>query len=483
MVRIQRSATRRGHKGGVTSFVACRNVILALAAIQVLRMTVKMMSSENTLQPPNTPDAGYSPPKDKLDILRDSKQVRRPAQNTPDKKPIYFQPPKTNTHNMDANFIKQHEKHQDAKPNVNIHDDGVHNEPNLPDEDPPHDHIVDPDEHVEPEMPHEDADPDHDREQQIHNNKNDAHPTNLSRERQIGAPINGIVLNKKGSGPTKVGYVKDFEFEVANPEFRNVGVKLNGTEVVAKLLNEASVKPCHILQEGRQIIDPKCLDTDTPLIAYNSADFPRTWCGGTEIKPLTAVQLEHGRCDPTFTTDPVHIFSMSSAMREHFPPVSGQGMPPIIVKSHRDEITEADLESVECNIPCKHEKGIDGFRLYIDGQSWTITQTMQDSWSSQIAKIDRTDYRMDQYYSTQSFKSSVPLTYFDFSKHSLRNRPPLDWDTAKNRAVYMVNTACASQASKRNKYFHATSAAYPVDAMGTCQHNVDVPEGHTIDTL
>ena len=475
MVRIQRPTPRKGQRSGAgaKTFIACRNVIMALAVLQVLSLMYKFVSSDNTFHALNTPDAGHSPPKDIANTLRDSIQVGRQNPKVPDKKPPTIA---SNVHRINANLNKQTGTVHDG----NIHDDGVHNEPILPNL-VPHHNVVDPDEHVEPEMPVEGADPDHEHEQRQKRLQNDS---NHAKQASQGAPINEIVLNKQGSGPTKVAYVKDFVFEFENPEFRNIPVKLNGTEIVEKLLHEAVVKPCQILQEnGRQIMDPKCLDTDTALIVYNSANFPRTWCGGTEIKPYTAVQVDRANCDPTFTKDPVHIFAASSVMSENFPPISGQGMSPMIVKSHDDAVMQSDLEDIECDIPCKHEKGMDGVNRYIDGQNWSMTFTMQDSWSSHIAKIDRINYRIDQYYSTQSFKSSVPLTYFDFAKHGLRNRPAVDWETTKNRAIYLVESACSSQASKRNKYFHATAAVYPVDAMGTCNHNTDVPEGHNIGTI
>jgi hypothetical protein len=177
------------------------------------------------------------------------------------------------------------------------------------------------------------------------------------------------------------------------------------------------------------------------------------------------------------TDKTVHLFSTET------PPVSGQGMAPMIVKSHDDVIThDSEVETVECNIPCKQEKGMEGHTRFIDGEKWTIVVTMEDGATHSYAKIDRIDYRQSAFFSTQSFQSSVPLTVFDFKKHNLRNRPAVDWETAKNKGVYLVDSNCASQSTRRHKYYAATHKVNPVDAYGTCHHNTNVTDGMTMET-
>lgn len=290
--------------------------------------------------------------------------------------------------------------------------------------------------------------------------------------RGVSDNTNDIVLNRRGTGATPVGYIKDFVFERNHPSFRNDVREENPSEArktVASLVGEQSVASCEIVKGGERLKHPKCSDVDTPLIAYNAAPFPRFWCGH-HIKPLSAVSLDSHCADTT-----TNLFNSES------PPVSGQGMDPIIVKSHDDVVMhESDLQVVGCSIPCKEEKHMVGGRRFIDGEPWTIFQTMEESYSHPEARVERTSYRQDHYYSTQSFKSSVPLPVFDFSKYNMRDRPATNWDVAKNKAIYLVDSNCASQGSKRQKYYHATQSVFPVDAYGACHHNADVPAGMSL---
>lgn len=297
-----------------------------------------------------------------------------------------------------------------------------------------------------------------------------------------GSGWNPTVIEKKGTGPTKVGYVKDFlnERGTNNNGLLNVvtedGVMRTAldpyTTLVASLVNEKSVRSCTTTVGT---FDQRCLDRDTPLIVYNPQTFPRTWCGQT-VPPQTAITMKEHCTDPT-----VHIFPTMDVP----PPVTGEHMPPIVIQSKMDEPITTTLETVECNIPCQQEKGLmEGGKdvLYIGGESWTVTQTMADSALHHVAVIERRDYMKDHYYSTQSFLSSVPLTYFDFSKHNVRNRPAVPFDTVQPKAVYLVNDNCSSYASKRHKYFAAIAGQVSVDSYGSCGHNIDVPDGMTIST-
>lgn len=281
--------------------------------------------------------------------------------------------------------------------------------------------------------------------------------------------LNPIVINKKGTGPTDVGYVKDFIEERKSPAYRNLQTPVTDlSPTVAKLVNENSVIPCE--DESTGSINSRCLDHDTPLIAYNSQPFLRTWCG-QEIKPKSAVVMtEH-------CTDPVaHLFA------HEIPPVSGELMPPIIIKSSAEkEVQEENLQNIECNIPCQQEEGLDlsGNKkrdIFIDGETWKIT-IAKGNWG-----IDRTEYMRDHYFSTESLLSNVPLSNFDSKIHSLRNRPMVDFDTAKEKAIYLVNDNCSASRTKRNRWFDAVKKALPVDSYGKCGHNIEVPQGMTIST-
>jgi len=292
--------------------------------------------------------------------------------------------------------------------------------------------------------------------------------------KEVHAPndLNAIVIDRKGTGPTSVGYVKDFVEErsiSAFPNLENPSVDLSPK--LAKLVNEKSVRPCR--DEITGSMNARCLDHDTPLVSYNPELFQRTWCG-QEIKQLSAVIMaEH-------CTDPVaHLFSSKTA------PITGDHMPPIVIKSSVEKkLQEKDLEKVECNIPCQHEKGLSLSDIntrndyFIDGESWKITMDMNSGNNMK----DRKQYIEGHFYSTGSLLSSIPLSNFDPRIHSLRNRPAVDFDTANEKAIYLIDSKCSASSTKRNRWFDAVSEKLTVDSYGSCGHNIEVPQGMTIDT-
>ena len=300
--------------------------------------------------------------------------------------------------------------------------------------------------------------------------KSDNEVKGENAEDSLLGDLNPIVLDKKGTGPTTVGYVKDFIDERANPAYKTMGSPATDpSPEIAKMVNEKSVLPCY--DEKSESMNPRCSDHDTALIAYNSEPFLRTWCG-KEIKPKSAVVMaEH--CD-----DPVaHLFS------SEVPPITGEHMPPIIIKTSEKKVAqELDLEQVECDVPCEQEKGLhfgadesSGRQYFIEGEEWKIKMDGK--------KMDRTDYSNNQYYSSQSLVSSIPLSNFDPKIHSLRNQPKLDFETAEKKAIYLVNSNCKGRSTKRNYWFDVIKdKGVTVDSFGKCGHNTDVPEGMTIDS-
>lgn len=285
-----------------------------------------------------------------------------------------------------------------------------------------------------------------------------------------GDGLNPIVVEKKGTGPTNVGYVKDFVNERKNPSYRNLETPAKDpSRTVAEMVNEKSVIACE--KKGDGMINPKCLDSDTPLVAYNSESFARTWCG-QEIGPKSAVVMT------THCTDPIaHLFPME------VPPITGDHMPPIIIKSRADkEIKHGDVEKVECNIPCEIEKGFelkDRTDSFIHGERWKVS-TIQNQQNN--IKLERNAFRNDHYYSTQSLWSAVPLSTFDEKNLDFTHRTAVDFDAVKDKAIYLVDSKCSTKETKRNRWFEAVQEKMDVDAYGQCGHNIEVPEGMTTAT-
>ena len=466
MVEIRRPNGRKPFKSKSGFCSSLPKIVIGAFVVFFLGTTF------STLVQTTTPNAESTIDKRGLDgRLADSRGNLRPKQHPPSRgnvipnpKPARFQEDHEADPDHDLDPADNIPKHHEEEESPEVVTSKYHEKDNNKNSN-------DPDEEA-PEMPDEGHHEDH--------GEHAAPVVAVKVQQPKQPPIPGAAkfesaTSRTGTGPTKTAYVKDFDHERAYPAFRTMKVEDSSSSLhaeIAKMVDESSVTPC--LSATTDTADPKCADTDTPLIVYNSASFDRTYCG-THLPPLTAVKLADD-CDRS-TPSTTHLFSMD------IPPVSGQGMAPIIIKSHDDvTVDPKDLEDVECNIPCQQEKGMDGMTRVIDGTHWSLIQTMDDSYNYQHAKMERTNFRHDKYYSTQNWLSDVPLSNWDFSKYSMR-RPAVDWDTALNKGVYMVNSACASQATKRQKYFAATSVKMKVDAMGTCHHNAEPPAGMSMATM
>lgn len=438
MVGIRKAPNRRFGAGkpssASSSLCTLRNVIIVMVVVQGIRVLMGSFHRESTQLLPLT----QSDPLSLEDRLKGSAgHVRKKPPPLPSKPVIKSQ------------------KQIDESPPSDSNDEDPHN-------------------------PQEDLRAEEDKEEQIHSDPDlppEAHEEKkkiaAAADHPVGKDLNPIVIEKIGTGATNVGYVKDFIHERENPSYRSVEILATDVSpTVASLAQESSVKPCETVgQDGKIVTNPACLDPDTPLIVYNPEPFARTWCG-QEINPKSAVTM------PEHCTDPfVHLFPAE------IPPISGEHMPPIVIKDKQGlEVPSESLKIVECDIPCQKDSRIEGDDWYFDNEPWMIRHTMLDGWYEGHAKMERRDFLDDKYFSTQSWESSVPLTYYSFEKHNLRNRPAIDFDTAKDKAIYIVDTQCAAQATKRAKYFGAMEAKITVDSYGQCGHNTDVPEGMTTET-
>lgn len=298
------------------------------------------------------------------------------------------------------------------------------------------------------------------------------------------------ILTKHGSGPTKTGFVVDFWAERQSPSFREAMETVENSaliapannELVARMVGAKSVKPCESYNtaDRKYHVNPACRVADTSTMFYNTADFPRTVCDEV-IEPGMAVDL------PRLCHRPARLFP------EDVPPVSGEGMPPIVIQSQPGMIkqkpgvlTDPDLFKTEetCDIPCKYEIKMSGYKRHIAGTDWKIIQTADDPYFSDTAKMERTAFRHDEYYSTASLQSSVPLSSYSFDTYNLRDRLSIDWDTAANKASYVLDSNCKpSGGTRRQKWLAAVQAAFSVAAYGSCERNTELGPDETIATL
>lgn len=274
-----------------------------------------------------------------------------------------------------------------------------------------------------------------------------------------------------GSHAAADHFFADYEYERENPSFREVSVGDwdESHQTILSQMPGLSLRSCQYKSDDHSILnDAKCQDENTKLIAFNSAHFERTWCG-IKIPPQKAVAIEK-RCD-----EPVRLFPMDS------PPVDGKGMPPIVISSSPNGPSK-EVKDVECDISCKFEEKMDGYERYVEGVEWKIIQTMNDPVVDAHAQVERTSFRQDIYYSTTSFQSSVPLTYFSFEKYNIFT-PAVAYDEVDVSGSYLLSNRCASQSTKRNRWAGAVEERFKVANYGKCAHNTDTPAGLQLESM
>ena len=201
------------------------------------------------------------------------------------------------------------------------------------------------------------------------------------------------------------------------------------------------------------------------MTAYNDAPFARYVCGQT-IGPGEAATL-------------------SSDCESRIAHVLAPGDDEVVVVPQGSSNAQQQLETIEdCDVPCQFDRRIlhaaessDVAVLTVFGTDWTVTQTKADPYYQAAAKMERIDYRRHHYYSTTSLLSSVPLSFYDSTRYSLRHAAPaIDFEAAGAKATYLIDKECA--AGRRNKWLAAVEAAMEVESFGSCGNNADPKTAH-----
>ena len=274
-----------------------------------------------------------------------------------------------------------------------------------------------------------------------------------------------------GTHTTPTGYFADYQWERENPSFRQESVSdWHQSQERADQVKKG-VRSCQYLSDDhRRLFHNHCQPMSQPeLVAYNSHAFPRYWCGKT-IPPHQAVLVSQA-CD-----EPVRLFDTKDKAA---PRLDGQNTPPIVIKGEKDGPPASSLQDVPCNVPCKEETKFKTNQRYIDGTDWKITKTMDDPIKRVDAKVERVAYRTNEYYSSTSFESSVPLSYFSFDKYDIFS-PPVDWEKVQPTGSYLIDGQCVAQTLHRNRWEDAVHNQAPVASYGSCAHNTDLPQGKSL---
>jgi Glycosyltransferase family 10 (fucosyltransferase) C-term len=372
----------------------------------------------------------------------------------------------------------------------------------------------------------------------IHNHldSGDLHPDIHLHERQTDDEVE--------SSPTAAGYVVDLIAGRRNPAFRHNPLPdaalllTQRTALITQQLQDQyqrfltrPIAPCRTYSEasssskqqqsqqrsGTTTLSSRpstvsmalkeaaaCQEPAVVLYAYNAAPFSRFHCGH-EIAPHAVYQWVH-KC-PGHDASQVHHDAIVTLFAEKD---DSQGPPPtttiavLSAASHSKATTSLQdiaTRSVPCDYPCAWQDSLsiapssgsegaaavvpapknDITRLHIYGTNWTVVHSTADPYYHAGAKMERTNYRRNIYYSTLSLTSSVPLSMFDRTLYDFSLYPPVSWATAAPKVTYLQNDDCF--AGRRHKWYAAVAAVLTVEAYGSCQHNSNVGARETLDTL
>lgn len=317
-------------------------------------------------------------------------------------------------------------------------------------------------------------------------------------------PLIKDALSKHGTGPAKLGYVVDLINERDHALFREDSIPTESYYssiqseaerlLSEKIQNHKALISCEYIV-GRELLQrTECWDdlSSNKLFVYNPSSFSRVLpCKNNNLQligPHEIVQIHDAEDRFSCFDQPAHHFQISASNHDI---INGK----IVVtdkptKSGSHPLSDTALVEqcdVSCSVPKwtleKPLKDTKEHELYIAGTDWKIIRSMDDPYYSESSRIERTAFRQNTFYSTTSFQSSVPLSFFDFDFYHdrLRNTKALNWITAANKATYIQQSQCS--AYRRNKWFAAVNAVFPVDSYGHCDHNTNLEVGETIDTL
>ena len=266
------------------------------------------------------------------------------------------------------------------------------------------------------------------------------------------------------------------------------------------------------------------------LYGYNSASFIRYYskdpCGHhhhhddtthhTTNDPLTSLHpgtvlsippFDPKSCPTSTTSRTIYDICMTHVFPLEITNHDLKSIPPIVIydatrpkpKEGEEEdgfgpsLSDLPTKSIPCDVPCQYDTNLradimnqnnninDIIELGVLGTNWKMKQTISDPYYNGNAKIERTDYRRNIFYSTTSFKSSVPLTYYNFDTYNLRNTKAIDFATTKNAATYLLDTNCGL--ANRPKWVAAIQVVLKVEAYGSCQNNIQLLPDETITTM
>lgn len=338
-------------------------------------------------------------------------------------------------------------------------------------------------------------------------------------------------------GPTENAFVLDYDRlekntkSILSSQNSNSGKKQLIIEQMKKSSNinfySSDIESCelnhnNIRDENQKIIiRSKCAASPTTMtkeknkfIVYNHAPFPRAiMSGGTgsssiTVPPYDVVALPNEEASTFYFSSPNIPKITSSTIyekiteKDDYYDIQNLLLPEIIIQSKegKDAIDDRLLQSMNAdggicssssssstsknNVipPCRMETSLVNTYHNLKQQKYIVGTPLMVHQVSRIgdasSKLDPHAYQQDNYYSTPSFLSSIPIPLYKQQNLERSTSPQdIDYDKALPKAIYLASENCESNFSRNHRWFGELEKAFGVDSYGECFHNKDVPEG------
>jgi hypothetical protein len=243
-----------------------------------------------------------------------------------------------------------------------------------------------------------------------------------------------------------------------------------------KKLNATKVTVCQrYKQEGNKVImEDTCQDSTDTVIAYNPASYDRIWCG-TTAPAKGFILLTKLSC----RQEPPRIWSTH-------PTVQGKAMPAVHIEPYMPHIIlpsfqnkKRNVTNIPCNIPCQKTVGADVFSgtdYRVVGTDFKILHSLESSQYYGNLRIKENAFRENQYYSTTSFRSEIPVPYYSIQQDIAK--PAVDFDEAIQGASFIAHN-CDSR-NNRELVVRELMNYIRVDSLSSCLHNAELPNGTSL---
>ena len=150
----------------------------------------------------------------------------------------------------------------------------------------------------------------------------------------------------------------------------------------------------------------------------------------------------------------------------------GDGDETYIVDHNRGDTTDFSINPFPCTVPCKVNDNYSFLNtINVKNTNWIILQTMEGEKIYEDYQIRPYAYRDNQFYSTTSFKSEIPVPYFSWQEYNIQHAP-VDFHKAIKGASFLANN-CES-INKREEVVEALiETSFRVDSLSGCLNNAD----------